>query len=1175
MFPRKKINIIYEKFFIFYFALIIIILASTVFSILINTRSDNFYFSGLNISSNVESAEMNEKGSIPDLLLSDVFSAHTCEGTQCYRKIEGYVSAPVCEGRSEGDCNLYEICAWTPTYPLAYSADNCSGILVKEDCEDSGCTWSIGGGCVPESKCADAKDESSCNNISGYGWVQGKIIYECTCPSGTCGARHSCVVGKLVDGVCEETSCSGTPVPIECNGSACWSPGPEEDYCPSCTPTSCCSPSYTAGCTQCTPTCGAGYGFTQPVGYNSAMAGCGPVVSSCSGTDNCSNACTVSGANCYKNPIVTKAQDPSYITLCSPNKEACIKLSTDPSKPTLINPEQVSSQLYFMVDATSFPSNSRGLLASYTVTGTSTNLSAVSQIDTAASAGIGRYRYYTPEWFASINRTQGRSYTVTAQFAPLRECTDSFICTDGMCSNQVSAYFKINSKPTVSISSPANISGSLPNDDNGTDCAITAQPTNDNNPTNFSLMVTDNDGSADILWAGLWIDENTTLGADLKTSVHALAHKGTEIKIHAATQNSGVVPALANMELLVDGVLVKTFTSVSTAGGIYTYTHPTALRPNQITIRFPNDYYVFPNDRNLYINAIKLNGKKYIVAQGLNSSGSTYTIPGTETIGNNAMALYGLTYVNEINNTWDYSWTLPNFTGMSSGSTGMIMSAKTSAANNNDEYTGTEIWDPSVSQDRGQNRWKLMSSNCSGNTCTYNINAGFGSNMPEGVTNVFAFARDTASGLGETLWTDQADYRIDFTSPSVTITGPSIIDKNTVSYNWNLSDTNSGVKSSIGLVGLFGSDYEPNEFTVTNINPLPELSASLPYINVTGTEDFNPVPIWTKGAQSNGTQQLNIGVINEGNLGVKIKATDNACNMGSFTDNTNNLAIGESWFASKSGLFYSAGNVESLIKVPDPDLTYFADPFGLTSVNTQISTELGLTGGTGIQKIVERNNNYDPFTLTSYPTNTISYQELLSQVNREISNGTVVLINMVGNTLTGDISAICPDDTKPCVINATGNLSVDTVNCNRQALIKTTGNIIINPDVTKTDTSKLNGCIFMSGANISIGEGSYKSAGGTPVYDNLNGILIAGGHIILPRTDAARVTVDGLKVQGAVYSLGGDANGLSWQRSLQLLDNNTYPTFVVVYDPRYLYISSKFFGVNSDAYVKELGYKPY
>ena len=1199
---KRKLKITIGNKLLFTLFTVIVVLLSVLYSLFLNNyfnkpaNSIDFTSSEVQYVS-ANSSAVTSENLISDLFVMDVSAVSDCSHPVCYFIDETFHSPPTtCKGLTKTDCDKYEICSWTGGC-TGKCDDSCLGTEEATCKKAKVCKWKTGdpGYCTAAGgPCRGKGTATDCDNAKGCVWDYsgGSCSYSCKC-KGDCKSGHNCIQGAMIGNGCVESCSISVPIPAECDESVCWSTDPDT-HCPPCTPqpNRCCSGVYSDGCTNCTPTCNSGYSKVNPYGGDYMEDGdCKPQDSICSGKNNCSGDCNLTGEKCYKIPTEEKAPTPEYVSICSPNQEACIKLSTDPSKPTLINAEELATNLYFMVDvanSSQFPTNSRGLLASYAVTGVGTSLTAVAGLDSEASEGT-RLRYYSPNW-SSINKTPGSIYTVTTQFAPLRQCTDSFFCTDGMCSNQLIGYFKINSKPTVTVSPNSGLSGSLPNYDNGTDCG----DSNDNNPTNFEVTVTDNDGYDDILWAGLWIDETTSLGGDLKTSVHALAHKGTDIKIYAATLNSGTASQLANMEILIDGNLVKTIKSIErgqinsdgifSGGGVYQYTHNTALRPNQITIRFPNDYYTtlpsgaVSGDRNLYIDSIKVNGQKFKINNNLYGTGSTTeTLTSAIAVGNISMALYGLTYLNEFgNDTWNYDWELPSNTGMSAGSIGMIMSALSSASSNDDQHNSSEIWNPSESQDSSQNRWKLASTNCSGNTCTYVFTVGFGANMSEGVTNLLGFASDTATGPGQTTWNDKGDYRIDFTAPTSTIIGPTIVDKNTVSYQWSLTDTNSGVKSSIGLVGLFGSSYEPNEHTVTEVSAVPHVSVTVPYINPsTGSEDFNPVPIWTKGAVNSGTQQLNIGVINEGNLGVKIKATDNACNMGSFTDNNNNLAIGESWFATKGGLLYSAGDVESPTKVPDPAITYFADPYGSNSSNTQITTELGLINGSSIAQNVIRNNLYDPYTLVSYSNTSINYQQLLSQVNKEIASGTIDSYNLSVGSISGDVSNICLNESNACVINASGNLDVNAINCNRQALIKTNGNITINPDITKTDTPKINGCIFLAGGNISFEEGTYQSSGGVPSFDSLNGVFIAGGHIIFPRTDIGQVTVDGIKIQGAVYSLGGDSNGLLWQRSLQLLDNNSYPSFVVIYDPRYLYISSKFFGVDSDAYVKELGYKPY
>ena len=135
--------------------------------------------------------------------------------------------------------------------------------------------------------------------------------------------------------------------------------------------------------------------------------------------------------------------------------------------------------------------------------------------------------------------------------------------------------------------------------------------------------------------------------------------------------------------------------------------------------------------------------------------------------------------------------------------------------------------------------------------------------------------------------------------------------------------------------------------------------------------------------------------------------------------------------------------------------------------------------------------------------------------------------------------------------------------------------IIINPDVitkqsTEDDPEGGNGCIFLARRNIIIKGGSKKSSGSVVGYDYVNGFLVADGQIIIQEDSEG----DGLEIIGVLAAFGSNSNDSAIVINRKLSSNNsTNPSFVVVYDPRYSKISSKFFGLVSYVYETKDGAK--
>lgn len=92
------------------------------------------------------------------------------------------------------------------------------------------------------------------------------------------------------------------------------------------------------------------------------------------------------------------------------------------------------------------------------------------------------------------------------------------------------------------------------------------------------------------------------------TRYSAISKNNSTLNIRAyGTKGDGIYP---QMDILVDDKKVKSF---STNGNLtdYSYTHPFSINAEQIKVRFSNDYYQPPEDRNLYIDRITLNGSMY------------------------------------------------------------------------------------------------------------------------------------------------------------------------------------------------------------------------------------------------------------------------------------------------------------------------------------------------------------------------------------------------------------------------------------------------------------------------------------------------------------------------------------------------------------------------------------
>ncbi len=137
----------------------------------------------------------------------------------------------------------------------------------------------------------------------------------------------------------------------------------------------------------------------------------------------------------------------------------------------------------------------------------------------------------------------------------------------------------------------------------------------------------------------------------------------------------------------------------------------------------------------------------------------------------------------------------------------------------------------------------------------------------------------------------------------------------------------------------------------------------------------------------------------------------------------------------------------------------------------------------------------------------------------------------------------------------------------------TSGNITIRPNIT--NDSSTDGCLFLSGGNITIEEGNYASQGSTePLYDVTEGYFLTDGSIIVQSGDAGLGIKDGLQVNGGLIAFGG-TQSIAVGRDMQLINKAKYPTLAIHTDARYGKIALEFFGPERSVYKQEVGFKPF
>ena len=201
------------------------------------------------------------------------------------------------------------------------------------------------------------------------------------------------------------------------------------------------------------------------------------------------------------------------------------------------------------------------------------------------------------------------------------------------------------------------------------------------------------------------------------------------------------------------------------------------------------------------------------------------------------------------------------------------------------------------------------------------------------------------------------------------------------------------------------------------------------------------------------------------------------------------------------------------------------------------------------------------------------YQRYKAKAESQLSTIGAETIDISSDTtFTGNASDYCSSEY--CVINTEYNLTLDTgFVCDTRVLFMTSGDITIQPNLTNDGST--DGCIFVSGGNITIEEGSYASSGSTePLYDIIEGYFLADGSITIEAGDAGLDVKDGLQINGGLIGFGG-TQSIVMERNMKLIDKAKYPTLAIHADARYGKIALQFFGPERSVYKQEVGYKPF
>lgn len=437
-------------------------------------------------------------------------------------------------------------------------------------------------------------------------------------------------------------------------------------------------------------------------------------------------------------------------------------------------------------------------------------------------------------------------------------------------------------------------------------------------------------------------------------------------------------------------------------------------------------------------------------------------------------------------------------------------------------------------------------------------------------------------------FTDQRSIKItgetwnfDFVNPKlqdISLKPKSPEDQRRLDLKWNSTDNiPNGIRPNHTVVNVYKTGTTPAHPVIREA-PSPQQTVQNPHSGeqIPPQEDIGKMQTVTNGMPNSGwfhpnagqtEMTANIGTNSEGKIHFYITTYDRACNYEQTgkdgTPGINPVELNK-WITTKGGVFYSQGTV-----------SYPTD--GLDQKHN-LGTELISSRTGGLYKVLDyTGTNMNPAVakrITDVNNNAGLFDKLKENFER--------IKPSLSEAITPFITALVCNDPKGCIYRT-----------NRLGGFFYSGKIIIVPpdgksDITITrdikegfsstpgDNQGEHALYIFTEGNINIGypNGS-SSGGGTLETDQIDAFLIAKGNInILPEAPEGGFH-DKVLVNGGIIALGevGSSPAFSLQRTLGLLNPN-HPVLTANYHPKYAVFSELFFGLQVNAYKREVGFKP-
>lgn len=479
----------------------------------------------------------------------------------------------------------------------------------------------------------------------------------------------------------------------------------------------------------------------------------------------------------------------------------------------------------------------------------------------------------------------------------------------------------------------------------------------------------------------------------------------------------------------------------------------------------------------------------------------------------------------------------------------------------------------------------------SGNTTSMEIDIEFEKNSPiSGKYTLWAGMMDNLT-LFETqpygIFTDQRSvkrtgetWNFDFVNPKlqdISLKPKSPEDQRRLDLKWNSTDNiPNGIRPNHTVVNVYKTGTTPAHPVIREA-PSPQQTVQNPHSGeqIPPQEDIGKMQPGTNGMPNSGwfhpssgqtEMTANVGTNSEGNIHFYITTYDRACNYEQTgkdgTPGINPVELNK-WITTKGGVFYSQGTVSYPTKEYNLGTELISSRTGgLYKVLDYAGTNMNPAVA---KRITDVNNNAGLFD---------ALKENFERIKPSLSEAKLIS--------TPFFTALECYDPKGCIYRT--NRLEGFFYSGKIIIIPLDGqsNITIIRDIKEGyssspgDNQGQHALYIFTEGNINIGYPNGSSSdGGTLQTDQIDAFLITKGNInILPEALEGGFH-DKVLVNGGIIALGevGSSPAFSLQRTLGLLNPN-HPVLTANYHPKYAVFSELFFGLQTNAYKREVGFKP-